>query len=61
MFRCPICNIPTQAWIADDIQAKAGEHEYVSLECLACRQIHLVNPRTGALVGTDKNSELGHS
>ena len=61
MFRCPICNIPTQAWIADDIQAKAGKHEYVSVECLACRQIHLVNPESGALMGINKNSESGRS
>lgn len=57
MFRCPMRNIHTHAWIADDVQAKAGEHEYVSVDCLACRRSHLVNPRTGAVMGSDKDSE----
>ena len=61
MFRCPICDIHTYAWIADDLQANAGEHDYVSVDCLACWRIHLVNPRTGAILGTDKECEPDHS
>jgi hypothetical protein len=44
----------THAWIADEIQERADDHDYVTVGCLACRRVHLVHPRTGAVSGGRK-------
>ena len=49
-FRCPTREMHTQAWIADDIQA-GSENEYLTVDCIACRGIHLINPRTAEVIG----------
>ena len=49
-FRCPTREMHTQAWIADDIQA-GSENEYITVDCIACRGIHLINPRTAKVIG----------
>lgn len=41
-----------QGWVADDVPAKEDE-THRTLTCLACRQIHLVNPMTGKVLGAD--------
>jgi hypothetical protein len=45
----------TQAWIADEIQERAEDNEYVTVDCLACRRVHLIHPRTGSVSGTRKD------
>ena len=51
MYRCGVRGIHTHAWIADDVQARAREHEYVSVSCMACQQAHWINLRTGEVIG----------
>lgn len=61
MYRCPLKGVRTHAWIADDVQASTGEHDYVSVPCVACQQLHLINPRTGALAGGTKDPKPSRS
>jgi hypothetical protein len=51
LFRCPNTGFHVQGWFAEDVSDN-GEDTYRSLTCLACRQVHLVNPKTGNVVGT---------
>jgi hypothetical protein len=44
--------LKVQAWSADDISADADRYEATT--CTACRQIHLVNPATGKVIGNDE-------
>jgi hypothetical protein len=33
---------------------KMGAEQYESVMCIACRQVHLVNPKTGKILGADE-------
>jgi len=49
LYRCPFTGINVQGWVADDPTASDdNRHELVT--CLACRQLHLVNPKTGKVI-----------
>jgi hypothetical protein len=50
LFLCPHTGFRVQAWFSDD-GAENGEDTYESVICLACRQQHLVNPKTGKVLG----------
>ena len=45
-------SLNVQGWIADDASAIEGQ-THQAMTCLACRQIHLVNPATGKVLGAD--------
>ncbi len=47
LYRCPATNLTVQGLVADD--PDDGD-AYQPLTCLACRQIHLVNPTTGKVL-----------
>jgi hypothetical protein len=59
LYRCPVRGLRVQGWFADSPSETSREvfGEPVSAEvfegvtCLACGQLHLVNPRTGKLAG----------
>jgi len=51
LFRCPNTGSRVQAWIAEDVSGN-DEETYVSVSCLACKQSHLVNPKTGKTLGS---------
>jgi hypothetical protein len=54
IFRCPSTGLNVQGWIADD--PTEGEAEsYETVTCTACTRVHLVNPKTGRVLGADKN------
>lgn len=53
-FTCPVAVTIVQAWAVDE-PAVAAEF-YEALECPACKGVHLVNPRTGKVVGSAFNS-----
>jgi hypothetical protein len=54
LYRCPTTGLKVQGWIAEDVSAEASEATYFTTECLACRQLHLVNPSTGQVAGSDE-------
>ncbi len=50
LYFCP--NLHVQGWIVDD--PAADQHDaYERVLCTACRQVHLVNPSTGKLLGRE--------
>jgi hypothetical protein len=50
LFRCPNTGYRVQGWVADDGSEDTSE-TYQSVSCQACRQLHLVNPSTGKVLG----------
>jgi hypothetical protein len=55
LFRCPNKNLRVQGWTADD--PSESDSSYAPVECIACRQIHYVNPATGKVLGTAEDDE----
>jgi hypothetical protein len=57
LYRCPATNMHTHAWLADEAtQSVLDQREFVSLQCVACRRIHLVNPKTGTVLKPDDDA-----
>jgi hypothetical protein len=52
IYRCRTTALNVQGWIADDPSANERD-TYHSVTCLACRQIHLVNPTSGKALSDD--------
>jgi hypothetical protein len=52
IFICPNTAQHVQGWFADDGSDGDGE-VYESVTCLACRQLHLVNLKSGKVLGGD--------
>jgi hypothetical protein len=52
LFRCPNTGFQVQSWVAneEDESGNSGD-TYEAIECLVCRQVHFVNPRTGKTLG----------
>jgi hypothetical protein len=55
IYRCPNTGMNVQGWFADEVAAKADEHAFVSTSCTACAHTHLVNPRTGKVIGDPRH------
>ncbi len=51
LFKCPSTGLNMQGWSAEEIPADS--EVYVTTECIACRGVHLVNPSTGKVMGSD--------
>jgi len=39
-----------QGWSAEEVD---DDQTYVSVTCLACQRVHLINPATGKTMGSD--------
>ena len=50
LFRCPNTRQTVQGFFAEEVPNDA----YESVTCLACRQLHFVNPATGKVLGSDE-------
>jgi hypothetical protein len=48
-FRCPDTGLHVQTWIATE--PADGEEVYETVSCSACRRVHLVNVRSGRVIG----------
>jgi len=53
LYRCPTMGLNVQGWFADDASGNNGE-TYEPVTCAACRQVHLVNPKSGRTLGDDE-------
>ena len=49
--RCPNTGQKVQTWAADD--PEDVDQSYVQVSCLACAQAHLINPKTGKVLGSE--------
>ena len=52
VFRCPTTGFNVQHQLDDD--AHIPETEYEAVTCLACAKLHLINRKTGKLLGEAK-------
>jgi hypothetical protein len=49
-----------QGWAADDGSEKAPEtYDYESMTCHACGGVHLINPKTGRMLGAGWKTNNG--
>ena len=54
VFRCPNTGLNVQGWVAED----PSEHEpesYEAVTCTAGTRVHLVDPKTGKILGSDED------
>jgi hypothetical protein len=51
VFRCPNTGLNVQGWVAEDPSEPASE-AYEAVTCTACARVHLVDPRTGKILGS---------
>ena len=52
LYRCPITGQNVQNWVADVGDDERGG--YQTTTCLACRLVHLVDPKTGKVFGAEE-------
>jgi hypothetical protein len=50
LYRCPNTGYRVQGFVDEEV---SDDQTCVSITCIMCRQIHLVNPSTGKVVGAD--------
>jgi hypothetical protein len=49
IYKCPVTGQRVQTWIADD-GSPDRNGAFESVTCLACRQVHYVDPGTGKVL-----------
>jgi hypothetical protein len=54
-FRCPTTKRRVQGWTAEDVSD--DDMAYLPIDCVACRQMHYVNPATGKVLGSTNDDE----
>jgi hypothetical protein len=54
VFLWPHTGQRVQGWFAEDGSEDAGGETYEGVSCLACNQFHMVNRRTGKVLGADE-------
>ena len=55
VFRCPNKNLHVQGWTIEAVTD--DDAAYVPIQCVACGQIHYVNPATGRVLGSTDDDE----
>ena len=55
IYRCPATRLNVQGWIADAVDSDEGDQTFQAVTCLACRQTHLVNSKTGKVVSANSD------
>ena len=53
LYRCPSTGQTVQGWSAEEIVD--DENVYKSVACLICTQLHMVNMKTGKVLGEDED------
>jgi hypothetical protein len=53
LYRCPTTGLQVQAWFAGDPTENGGE-VFETVTCIACRQVHLINLKTGRALGGEE-------
>ncbi len=63
LFRCPSTGHRVQAWFADngfvnddETYRRARARRLACVTCLACRQVHMVSPKTGKVLDADEET-----
>ncbi len=50
---CPSTKLDVQYWLDDETKDEVSETEYEAVTCNACAKIHLINRKTGKLLGQE--------
>ncbi len=50
-FLCPYAGVHVHVWTEGD---DAEANHYETMTCAACQRVHLVNPKSGRVVGQDE-------
>jgi hypothetical protein len=50
IYRCPATGLNVQGLFVDSLPASRG-HAFESMTCTACGRTHLVDPKTGKVLG----------
>jgi len=53
LYRCPNTGLNVQGWVADD-PTESGSEQFEPVTCLICTRVHLINPKTGKVLGEDE-------
>lgn len=56
LFRCPLTRMRVQGFHEKDSSSERDEQtgrDFISVECLSCGGVHLVDPTTGEVLGRD--------
>jgi hypothetical protein len=56
LYRCPTTGYNVQGFVADNA-AVPDDSVYETVTCALCTRVHLVNPKTGNVLG--RNSSVG--
>jgi hypothetical protein len=54
IYRCPSTACRVQGWVADDPTESEAEN-YEAVTCTACLRVHLVNLKTGKVLGANED------
>ena len=57
LFTCPSTKLRVQHWLDDD--EDAPETEYEAITCKACARLHLINRKSGRLLGQEDEPLIG--
>jgi len=52
LYRCPNTGYPVQGFTAEKVSGKDAD-AIVTVACILCEQVHLVNPVIGKLAGVE--------
>ena len=52
LYRCPTTRMHIQGWIAEDPTKQ--DDTYRALTCTACMRVHLINSKTGKVLGEEE-------
>jgi hypothetical protein len=52
VYRCPITGFRVQGWVPGHPTEGKG-HQFEGITCSICKRIHLVDPKTGNLLGEE--------
>ena len=59
LFRCPNTSRHVQCWSAETVLKDEDGNIFVPVRCLACDQVHHLNPATGRVLGSEEEEEEG--
>ena len=60
LFRCPNTGYPVQGWFAHGMSRDCKDI-FEGVICLACGGVHLVNPKTGKVLGAVEKANPQHT
>jgi hypothetical protein len=54
LYRCPNTGQTVQGWSADEVP-DGDDNSYQSFTCVACTGVHLINLKTGKVLGEEED------